>query len=77
MKIGGVEVAREKWDEATLVGDDEDDVNESTQGIDAGTAKRPKFCLPDWTRSSLPIGAPPAPRPPRPEAAAPQTPVDA
>lgn len=75
MKIGGVEVAREKWDEATLDGEDEDS-NEIT-GVDTGTAKRPKFCLPDWTRSSLPLGAPPAPRPPRPEAAAPQTPVGA
>lgn len=59
LKIGGVEVAREKWDEADAQTDpDEEDIVISPQ-----TPRKGQSILPDWTRTSLPVGAPPA-RPP-------------
>lgn len=57
LKTGGVEVAREKWDEADVQSDD--DAMETAPE----TMRSPKNILPDWTRSPLPAGAPPAPRP--------------
>jgi len=56
LKTGGVEVAREKWDEA----DPAQDVNEDTLPISVGALDRaPRNVLPDWTRTPLPTGAPP------------------
>ena len=56
LKTGGVEVAREKWDEADvqMEEDEEDDVSPTTPRSAA------RSILPDWTRSPLPAGAPPA-----------------
>ncbi|KAJ3554718.1 hypothetical protein NM688_g2965 [Phlebia brevispora] len=55
LKTGGAEVARERWDEA----DSQVDPDEET--VFASPAPRPtQNILPDWTRSPLPIGAPPA-----------------
>ncbi|KAI0296621.1 fungal-specific actin related protein [Russula brevipes] len=65
LKTGGVEVAREKWDEAGgLPGPDD-----SREASDV--AGRSANVIPDWTRTPLPMGAPPAnPPPPQiPEAA--------
>ncbi|PPQ80530.1 hypothetical protein CVT25_001536 [Psilocybe cyanescens] len=56
LKIGGVEVAREKWDE--------EDPNRNDDSMDvsaeANNSQAPRSILPDWTRSPLPMGAPPA-----------------
>lgn len=60
LKIGGIEVARERWDEATLVGDEDEE--EDALKLDESASKRAKFCLPDWTRTQLPAGAPTVPR---------------
>lgn len=59
-----MEVAREKWDEA---GDDPD----PDDSIVEGDVERIANVIPDWTRTPLPIGAPPAnpPQPQIPEAA--------
>ena len=76
LKIGGVELSREKWDEA-----DED--LRAQEEEHAGAALEPpqrviRTVLPDWTRTPLPIGAPPANRPAQvPEAAAPRAAVGA
>ncbi|EGN99213.1 hypothetical protein SERLA73DRAFT_90479 [Serpula lacrymans var. lacrymans S7.3] len=56
LKTGGVEVAREKWDEAEANrGNDDDDAA-------ASAAEEPtlKNVIPDWSYTPLPIGAPPA-----------------
>lgn len=56
LKTGGVEVAREKWDEADVQDDDEDD----DMDLSPQTPRSARSILPDWTRSPLPAGAPPA-----------------
>ena len=57
MKTGGVEVPREKWDEA----DPAQDGDEDMPPVSAGALDRaPRNILPDWTRTPLPAGAPPA-----------------
>lgn len=67
LKISGMEVSREKWDEAAAE-DGEEVIDEETQEVFTTIpAKRTGYHLPDWTRVPLPPGAPPAPRPPRPE----------
>jgi actin-related protein 10 len=59
LKTGGEEIAREKWDEADpdqLLDDEDEDeaaIIERVQG-------KERNILPDWTRSPLPVGAPPA-----------------
>ncbi|KAI0648997.1 actin-domain-containing protein [Trametes meyenii] len=61
LKTGGVEVQREKWDEAEAQPDDDAMlVDDSPPRLPASS----KNILPDWTRTPLPVGAPPAPRPP-------------
>jgi actin-related protein 10 len=68
LKIGAVELSREKWDEATADGEgDEED------GMTVSMADRDRVSgvLPDWTKAPLPPGAPPA----VPALRAPQTPV--
>ncbi|EMD33902.1 hypothetical protein CERSUDRAFT_67540 [Gelatoporia subvermispora B] len=68
LKTGGVEVAREKWDEADAEFDEDDPM------ALAHEFSSPKAILPDWTRSPLPVGAPPAPRPaPQPAMHSPST----
>ncbi|GJE94573.1 actin-domain-containing protein [Phanerochaete sordida] len=58
LKTGGAEVAREKWDEAdALVDEDDDDAMEVSPVTPRSAARS---ILPDWTRSPLPVGAPPA-----------------
>ncbi|KAF8150699.1 fungal-specific actin related protein [Crassisporium funariophilum] len=56
LKTGGVEVAREKWDD--------DDPNRNTDdSMDVSAdyhSQSPRSILPDWTRTPLPSGAPPA-----------------
>lgn len=68
MKIGGVEVAREKWDEQDPSRNLDDDMDASPDQKVQATP--PRSILPDWTRSPLPVGAPPANPPPPPAAAA-------
>ena len=65
LKTGGVEVAREKWDEAGAQPGPDDSIAE---GDVVGHFVN---VIPDWTRSPLPMGAPPAnpPQPQIPEAA--------
>lgn len=57
LKIGGVEVPRERWDEAEAEPEADDP---SAMQVDPTTPPRPSNILPDWTRSPLPYGAPPA-----------------
>jgi actin-related protein 10 len=64
LKTGGLEVAREKWDEmddkSRDVDDEDMEVNEEGGGGGVTTPQKPSSILPDWTRSILPPGAPPA-----------------
>ena len=60
VKTGGVEVAREKWDEA---GDNPGPDDSIAEG---DVASRSSDVIPDWTRTPLPMGAPPA-NPPQPQ----------
>ncbi|KAK0236074.1 actin family [Armillaria nabsnona] len=53
LKTGGVELTRERWDEAASGGDD--DMN-----VDTSMAVGRSGVLPDWTRIPLSQGAPPA-----------------
>ncbi|KAI0719416.1 actin-domain-containing protein [Cerioporus squamosus] len=66
LKTGGVEVQREKWDEAEAQPDEDVPMDSSPpRPGGAGARSSPaKDILPDWTRTPLPVGAPPAPRPP-------------
>ena len=71
---------REKWDEAEAQPDTDADVQMASPpsssplrpgaagtGAAASVRSSPaKHILPDWTRTPLPVGAPPAPRPPAP-----------
>ncbi|THH15556.1 hypothetical protein EW146_g4932 [Bondarzewia mesenterica] len=78
LKIGGVEVAREKWDEVDGQDFDPDDdavtnvpATPHTSAGDAAQApvqvrRGGRSVIPDWTRTPLPVGAPPAnPLPPQ------------
>ncbi|KAI0077080.1 actin-domain-containing protein [Panus rudis PR-1116 ss-1] len=72
LKTGGIEITREKWDEA--------DAAQPDSGDDLANIVEQKSIhslLPDWTRSPLPAGAPPAPRPPPPQPIAPASPQTA
>ncbi|RPD60207.1 actin-domain-containing protein, partial [Lentinus tigrinus ALCF2SS1-6] len=63
LKTGGVEVQREKWDEAEAQPDEDVPMDSSPPrpGGAAGVRASPaKNILPDWTRTPLPVGAPPA-----------------
>ncbi|KAH7884756.1 actin family [Phlebopus sp. FC_14] len=64
LKTGGVELAREKWDEASSAQKEDDDDDMATSTVTHGHATR--SVIPDWTRTPLPLGAPPAvtPKPP-------------
>ncbi|EDR08713.1 fungal specific actin related protein [Laccaria bicolor S238N-H82] len=53
LKTGGVEVAREKWDENDVNRNDEDSMDVTME-----SPQRTKSILPDWTRATLPPGAP-------------------
>jgi len=57
LKTGGVEVAREKWDEADPALMDHDD---DVVMIVPTSEHVPRSVIPDWTRGSLPVGAPSA-----------------
>ncbi|KAI9000451.1 actin-domain-containing protein [Trametes punicea] len=70
LKTGGVEVQRERWDEAdagagAAAQSDDGDVlmDDSPPRPRAVAPSTPRSILPDWTRTPLPVGAPPAPRP--------------
>jgi actin-related protein 10 len=72
LKTGGVEVSREKWDEAEAEGTtmaastDDIDMNEPSSAAAALQQQQQRVIrsvLPDWTRAPLPPGAPPANRP--------------
>ncbi|KAI9512350.1 actin-domain-containing protein [Russula earlei] len=65
LKTGGMEVAREKWDE----GGGHPGPDDSMEGSDVDVHSA--NVIPDWTRTPLPLGAPPAnpPLPQMPEAA--------
>lgn len=54
LKTGGVEVAREKWDEA------DSQIDPDEEMVFAPQTPSGQSILPDWTRSPLPVGAPPA-----------------
>ncbi|KAH7906847.1 actin family [Hygrophoropsis aurantiaca] len=56
LKTGGVEVPREKWDEADPRQNEDDDVVMSAPGVE----NTPRNVIPDWTRVPLQAGAPPA-----------------
>lgn len=58
LKTGGVEVSREKWDEAFPSQNDDDDAMDSAPPV--SPEQRPRGMLPDWTRTSLSVGAPSA-----------------
>ena len=63
LKTGGLEVAREKWDEMDDQSRDTDEdmeVNEEGGGGTVTTPQKLRSILPDWTKSILPLGAPPA-----------------
>ncbi|EAU85680.2 hypothetical protein CC1G_10952 [Coprinopsis cinerea okayama7 len=68
LKTGGAEVPREKWDEGVDAGEDDDDDGDGmgdrhismTPHTQSTTSPRSKTLLPDWTRSPLRPGAPPA-----------------
>ncbi|KAH9847690.1 actin-domain-containing protein [Lenzites betulinus] len=71
LKTGGVEVQRERWDEAEAQPELDIDVGDDADGdVLMGGDSPPRLALvsrsilPDWTRTPLPVGAPPAPRPP-------------
>jgi actin-related protein 10 len=60
LKTGGLELAREKWDEMgdqNRADDESMDVNEDGA---VTTPQKPRSILPDWTKSPLSPGAPPA-----------------
>ena len=59
LKTGGVEVAREKWDEADPAKNDLDDDDDVVM-VAPTSEYVPRNVIPDWTRGSLPVGAPPA-----------------
>ncbi|KAF8272289.1 actin-domain-containing protein [Lactarius quietus] len=61
LKTGGVEVPREKWDEAGDIPDPGDVMEEGDVAVRSPAAN----VIPDWTRTSLPVGAPPANPPPQ------------
>ena len=59
LKTGGVEVARERWDEI----DDQNNRLNADESMDLSgdnVLQSHRSILPDWTRTPLPIGAPPA-----------------
>ncbi|KIJ14470.1 hypothetical protein PAXINDRAFT_135114 [Paxillus involutus ATCC 200175] len=58
LKTGGVEVSREKWDEAFSSQNDDDDDMVVVSAIEP--EQKPRSILPDWTRTPLPVGASPA-----------------
>ncbi|KAG1866204.1 actin-domain-containing protein [Suillus subluteus] len=57
LKTGGVEVAREKWDESDPSQTDQDD---DVVMVLPTSEHVPRNVIPDWTRGPLPAGAPPA-----------------
>ncbi|KAI0749669.1 actin family [Daedaleopsis nitida] len=63
LKTGGVEVQREKWDEAEAQPDTDEDLPMDSSPPRPAKSSPAKNILPDWTRTPLPVGAPPAPRP--------------
>lgn len=78
MKISGVEISRESWDEAEAEDEEELDEELELAALQSSIpAKRPGFHLPDWTRAPLPPGAPLAPRPPRLDVSSPRAEVGA
>ncbi|KAG6828624.1 hypothetical protein H0H92_007269 [Tricholoma furcatifolium] len=56
LKTGGAEVSRESWDEANTIHDPDESMDVSADFED----RIAKNILPDWTRTPLPNGAPPA-----------------
>ncbi|KAI0715474.1 hypothetical protein C8T65DRAFT_643991 [Cerioporus squamosus] len=73
---GGVEVQREEGDEAEAQPDEDVPMDSSPPQPGAGVRSSPaKNILSDWTRTPLPVGAPPAPRPPGAAAASPSVQV--
>ncbi|KAF9478855.1 fungal-specific actin related protein [Pholiota conissans] len=55
LKTGGVEVPREKWDEEANQNADDEEMD-----VTPDSRPRTRNILPDWTRTPLPVGAPPA-----------------
>ncbi|KAJ7067139.1 fungal-specific actin related protein [Mycena amicta] len=58
LKTGGAEVNREQWDMVDAANDADDGEEMVVE------TERKQLILPDWTRSPLPVGAPPANIPP-------------
>ena len=56
LKTGGVEVAREKWDENDPNRNIDDSMDISSD--DKGPTSNFRNILPDWTKTLLPQGAP-------------------
>ncbi|KAF8135091.1 actin family [Boletus edulis] len=78
LKTGGVEISREKWDEAFSPHDDDDD-DAMIPASPSSPGHRPRGMLPDWTRTPLSAGAPcaVAPKPVVASSPSPQTAVGA
>ncbi|KIL58768.1 hypothetical protein M378DRAFT_85993 [Amanita muscaria Koide BX008] len=70
LKTGGAEIAREKWDEAVIQQPADDD---NSMDLDIDSTPQKRDIIPDWTRSPLAMGAPPA-RPPTHPPTVPSTP---
>ena len=56
LKTGGIEVARERWDESELTDNDPDE----SMDLSITPEKPAKVMLPDWTRPPMSLGAPSA-----------------
>lgn len=60
LKTGGVEIPREKWEEADVREEVETEDGAVTTVPPSPTSQVYNRVLPDWTRGPLPIGAPAA-----------------
>ncbi|KIY51794.1 actin-like ATPase domain-containing protein [Fistulina hepatica ATCC 64428] len=70
LKIGGAEIMRERWDEASQWEEQAAAEEEDDDGVMTTDVPR-SLLLPDWTRPPLPVGAPHAPRAHPPESVEP------
>jgi len=60
LKTGGVEISREKWEEADILEEVETEDGAITTVPSSPSSQVYNTILPDWTRSPLPVGAPAA-----------------
>jgi len=60
LKTGGVEIPREKWEEADVLEEVETEDGVVTTVPPSPSSQIYNRVLPDWTRGALPVGAPAA-----------------